>query len=91
MHTSIMVEGLKSKDLDPRFAEEVAVLMCKKATDDDIPLSTAYCQILHARVNPEVPLENEDTWRPPTQGEVHDEDEADALPAPKMQDPYPVI
>ena len=65
-----MVAGLKLKDLDPRFAEGVAELIRKKATDDDIPLSTAYCQILHARVDPEFPQQNDDIWQPPAQGEV---------------------
>ena len=85
-----MVEGLKLKDLDPRFAEGVAEVIRRKATDDDIPLSTAYCQIRHARVDPKDSLQDEDTWRPPAQGEVQDDEEADVMPAPKQQAPYRV-
>ena len=35
------------------------------------------------------PQQNEDIWQPPAQGEVQDDDGADAMPAPKMQAPLP--
>ena len=73
---SIMAEGLRLKELDPRYAYGIAEVIWKKAAEDNLSLSTAYSQILKASTAHIVAVKDEDNWSPLTQSEDRGEDNA---------------
>ena len=86
---SIMAEGLRLKELDPRYAYGIAEVIWKKAAEDNLSLSTAYSQILKASTAHIVAEQDEDNWSPPTQCEDRGEDDALDLRPVCIKEPLP--
>ena len=57
---SIMAEGLRLKELDPRYAYGVAEVIWQKAAEDNLLLSTAYSQTLKAKAVHKIAEQDED-------------------------------
>ena len=86
---SIMAEGIRLKELDPRYAYGIAEVIWKKAAEDNLSLSTAYNLILKASTAHIAAEQDEDNWSPPAQCEDRGEDDALDLRPVCIKKPLP--